>query len=71
MSTTDVLLRTIPGERFTPYTLARKLNARVLLESASFHRGRERYSILLLKPAFTIQERAGESSWSGPGGATG
>ena len=60
MSTTDVLLRTIPGERFTPYTLARKLNARVLLESASFHRGRERYSILLLKPAFTIQERAGE-----------
>ena len=60
MSTTDVLLRTIPGERFTPYTLARKLNARVLLESASFHRGRERYSILLLKPAFTIQERQGE-----------
>ena len=41
MSTTDVLLRTIPGERFTPYTLARKLNAKVLLESASFHRGRE------------------------------
>ena len=57
MTNTDVLLRTIPGERFTPYTLARKLNARVLLESASFHRGRERYSILLLKPAFTIQER--------------
>ncbi|MDE0228469.1 MAG: chorismate-binding protein, partial [Spirochaetaceae bacterium] len=56
----DVLLRTIPGERFTPYTLARKLNAKVLLESASFHRGRERYSILLLKPAFTIQERKGD-----------
>ncbi|MDE0027016.1 MAG: chorismate-binding protein [Spirochaetaceae bacterium] len=60
MSNTDVLLRTIPGERFTPYTLARKLNAKVLLESASFHRGRERYSILLLKPAFTIQERKGD-----------
>ena len=60
MSTTDILLRTIPGERFTPYTLARKLNARVLLESASFHRGRERYSILLLKLAFTIQERDGQ-----------
>ena len=59
MSTANVLLRTIPGERFTPYTLARKLNARVLLESASFHRGRERYSILLLQPAFTIQERQG------------
>ena len=60
MSNSDILLRTIPGERFTPYTLARKLNAKVLLESASFHRGRERYSILLLKPAFTIQERNGE-----------
>ena len=60
MNNPDVLLRTIPGERFTPYTLARKLNAKVLLESASFHRGRERYSILLLRPAFTIQERQGE-----------
>ena len=52
--------RTIPGERFTPYTLARKLNATVLLESASFHRGRERYSILLLQPAFSVQEWNGE-----------
>lgn len=57
----DLVLRTVPGERFTPYTLARKLNASVLLESASFHRGRERYSILLLQPAFTVQERAGET----------
>lgn len=56
----DTVLRTIPGERFTPYTLARKLDASVLLESASFHRGRERYSILLLQPAFTVQERRGE-----------
>jgi len=56
----DTVLRTIPGERFTPYTLARKLDATVLLESASFHRGRERYSILLLQPAFTVQERRGE-----------
>lgn len=56
----DMVLRTIPGERFTPYTLARKLNAAVLLESASFHRGRERYSILLLQPAFSVQERGGE-----------
>ena len=56
----DTVLRTIPGERFTPYTLARKLDASVLLESASFHRGRERYSILLLQPAFTVSERGGE-----------
>ena len=56
----DTVLRTIPGERFTPYTLARKLKAIALLESASFHRGRERYSILLLRPAFTVQELNGE-----------
>ena len=56
----DTLQRTLPGERFTPYTLARKLDASVLLESASFQRGRERYSILLLQPAFTVQERTGQ-----------
>ena len=53
------LVRTIPGERFTPYTLALKLQAKVLLESASFVKGRERYSIMLLREAFAIFERGG------------
>ncbi len=48
--------RTIPGERFTPFGLARKLKAKALLESASFRGGRERYSILVLKEAFTVKE---------------
>jgi anthranilate synthase component I len=48
--------RTIPGERFTPFGLARKLKARALLESASFRGGRERYSILVLREAFTVTE---------------
>ena len=38
-----IMIRTINGERFTPLSLAKKLGARALLESASFQRGRERF----------------------------
>ena len=55
-----VKIRVIHGERFTPLALAKKLGARVLLESASFQRGRERYSFLLLREAFRVWEKAGE-----------
>jgi len=51
--------REIAGERFTPLSLARKLEARVLLESASFVKGRERYSILLIKEAFSVIQTGG------------
>ena len=54
---TDGIIKTIPGERFTPYSVAKKLGAKVLLESSSFNKGRERYSILLVKRAFTIYEK--------------
>lgn len=50
--------KTISAERFTPVMLARKLDARVLLESASFMKGRERYSILLVREAFCVRETA-------------
>jgi anthranilate synthase component 1 len=50
------LLKIIPGERFTPFSLALKLNAKVILESASFHKGRERWSVLLLNEAFRVFE---------------
>ena len=46
--------KTIYGELFTPFSLAKKLDARILLESASFHAGRERYSLLLLEEAFRV-----------------
>jgi len=52
----DGIIKTIPGERFTPYSVAKKLNARVLLESSSFKKGKERYSILMVKEAFTVFE---------------
>jgi anthranilate synthase component 1 len=48
------LIKKIPGEKFTPFALARKLNAAVILESSSLSKGRERYSILLIDEAFRI-----------------
>jgi anthranilate synthase component 1 len=53
---TDALIRMIPGEEYTPYSLARKLNAIVLLESSSLKKGRERYSLLLIREAFRLTQ---------------
>ena len=53
------VFRIVQGERFTPFSLARKLGARVLLESASFRKGRERYSFLMLRDAFTVFQKDG------------
>ncbi len=50
----DSIYFTLSCERYTPFSLARKLGASAILESASFARGKERYSILLLEPAFHI-----------------
>ncbi len=57
-----IVVRTMGGERFTPLLLAKKLGARALLESASFQRGRERYSFMLLREAFRVVESAGHIS---------
>ncbi len=48
------LVKKIPGEKFTPFALACKLNAAAILESSSLSKGRERYSLLLLNEAFRI-----------------
>ena len=58
---TDGIMKTIPGERFTPFTVAKKLGASVLLESSSFKKGKERYSILLVREAFRVFEKAGHT----------
>lgn len=58
----DEIVFSIPGERFTPFTLAKKLGSKAILESASFKQGRERYSLLLIDEAFRVrQERDGVS----------
>lgn len=72
----DAIVLAVPGERFTPFTLAKKLGAKALLESASFARGRDRYSILLLDEAFRLRQDAEgvtlvagghEKPWAFPG----
>ena len=54
----DGITKAMPGERFTPFTLAKKLGARAVLESASFKQGRERYSIILADEAFRVRQDA-------------
>lgn len=57
---TDNLYLSLPGERFTPFSLAKKLGAKAILESASFSHGKDRYSILMLEEGFRIlQDEAG------------
>ncbi len=52
----DMAAVTVPGDRYTPFSLAKKLGALAILESASFSHGRERYSIILAREAFRIRE---------------
>jgi anthranilate synthase component 1 len=63
----DGILRVIAGERFTPFTLARKLNARAILESSSFQKGKERYSILMIDEAFRIIQQDDQIFMKGDG----
>lgn len=51
---TDMIVRTLSGERYTPFTLAHKLGAKGILESVSSTHGKDRYSLLLLQEAFRI-----------------
>jgi len=52
----ETLIKVIPGERYTPYGLAMKLEAKVVLESASSKKGRDRYSLLLIQEAFRVSQ---------------
>lgn len=59
----DGVVVSLPGERFTPFTAAKKLGALAILESASFKKGRERYSIIQLDEAFRIRQRSDGVYW--------
>jgi anthranilate synthase component 1 len=63
----DEIVLSMAGERFTPFTLAKKLGAKAILESASFKQGRERYSLLLADEAFRVRQEKGGVSF-GVGG---
>ena len=56
VSSAGVMMRTLPGEKHTPFGLAKKLDAKVILESSSLSRGRERYSVLLVEEAFQVRQ---------------
>ncbi|MBQ6058051.1 MAG: chorismate-binding protein [Treponema sp.] len=59
-STINFLYKSVPNLRYTPYLLAKKIGATAILESASFAKGRERYSILMTEEAFkTVQDNEG------------
>ena len=62
------VIKVLPGENFTPYSLARKLDAVAMLESASFDGGRARYSLLMVKEAFRVFQRDGQVYVSGERG---
>jgi anthranilate synthase component 1 len=49
-----MLVETLPGDRYTPFSLAKKFKAKAVLESASFTGGKDRYSILMLDEAFRV-----------------
>ena len=51
---TDCIYLSLASERYTPYSLARKIGAKAILESARFNAGKERYSILMAEEAFHI-----------------
>ncbi|MCH5290930.1 MAG: chorismate-binding protein [Treponema sp.] len=51
---TDGIYLNLPSDRYTPFSLARKIGAKAILESARFNMGKERYSILLAEEAFHI-----------------
>lgn len=57
MKRTDTVIKILPAERFTPFALAKKLEARVILESSSYQQGRERYSLLMTEEAFRVEQR--------------
>ncbi len=53
---TDFTYKCVSNSRYTPYHLAKKIGAKAILESASFAKGRERYSILMTEEAFKIKQ---------------
>lgn len=57
---TDSIYKCISNSRYTPYLLAKKIGAKAILESASFQKGRERYSILMTEEAFKIVQTENE-----------
>lgn len=59
---TDSVYVALPSERYTPFSLAKKLGAKAILESASFAHGRDRYSTLMVDEAFRVRQNENDVS---------
>ncbi|MBR2271483.1 MAG: chorismate-binding protein, partial [Fibrobacter sp.] len=53
---TDSIYVALPGERYTPFSLGKKLGAKAIFESASFSHGRSRYSTLMVDEGFRLRQ---------------
>lgn len=51
-----MIIEKVSGERFTPFSLAKKFGAKAALESASFSEGRNRYSMIMIDEAFRVEQ---------------
>ena len=49
-----MIYEVLPGDRFTPFSLAKKFGAKAILESANFSSGKDRYSMIMLDEAFRV-----------------
>lgn len=49
-----MLYEILPGDKFTPFSLAKKFGAKAILESANFSSGKDRYSMIMLDEAFRV-----------------
>ncbi|MCR5494578.1 MAG: chorismate-binding protein [Treponema sp.] len=49
-----MIYEVLAGDRFTPFSLAKKFNAKAVLESANFSSGKDRYSMIMLDEAFRV-----------------
>ncbi|MBP5350632.1 MAG: chorismate-binding protein [Fibrobacterales bacterium] len=52
----DSVYEALPGERYTPFSLGKKLGAKAIFESASFAHGRSRYSTLMVDEGFRLRQ---------------
>lgn len=53
---TDSIYVALPGERYTPFSLGKKLGAKAIFESASFAHGKSRYSTLMVDEGFRLRQ---------------
>lgn len=51
---TDCVYISLPSDRYTPFSLAKKIGVKAILESARFNQGKDKYSILMAEEAFHI-----------------